>query len=121
MRWHIDMEVDSNKVRKKFPIGDLDIPDSTNLLAPKATMPRFVAADLKERTRLVTSDKGALFIWGIVYYRDGFGNERWTKFCHRYEQDCMDKTGMDALGGDNARQHQYGNGTDEDEKLRSPR
>jgi hypothetical protein len=32
----------------------------------------------------------ALYVWGIVYYSDGFVTGRYTKFCHRYEADCME-------------------------------
>ena len=28
--------------------------------------------------------ENALFVWGMVTYDDGFGNRRYTKFCHRY-------------------------------------
>jgi hypothetical protein len=24
------------------------------------------------------------YVWGVVYYHDGFGNRRFTRFCHRY-------------------------------------
>lgn len=114
IRWNIRMEIDRDKMRKIFDIAEPDIGDSTNLLAPNATMPRFVAEKLK-RTVELTSNGAALYIWGKVYYLDGFGNQRWTRFCHRYEQDCLESGVGPNVLSDRARQHQYGNGTDEDE------
>jgi hypothetical protein len=115
IRWTIDTDLDRDKRRSLFDY-EVNIIDSTNLLAPKAGMPRFFNKAL-DRTiiDLFNQNKAALYVWGKVYYLDGFGRPRWTKFCHRYERDCVDPEHPRNLRAGRARQHQYGNGTDEDE------
>ena len=52
-----------------------------------------------------------LYAWGRVTYVDGFGNERWTNFCHRYNTEVKEAQ----IGGGNrirkeyGRHHEYGN------------
>jgi hypothetical protein len=47
-----------------------------------------------------------LYVWGRVSYEDGFGRERRTDFCFRYNLAGM-KDGK--IPADAARQHEYGN------------
>lgn len=52
-----------------------------------------------------------LYVWGAVFYHDGFRN-RATYFCHRYNcVNFLPKSRRFKDGED--RQHRYGNGTDE--------
>jgi len=47
-----------------------------------------------------------LYVWGIVYYNDGFRGNRFTKFCHRYtwrKSDTPEIRELDAVF------HDYGN------------
>jgi hypothetical protein len=52
-----------------------------------------------------------LYAWGRVTYVDGFGNERFTNFCHRYNTEAR----QTATGGrlfirkEDGRHHEYGN------------
>lgn len=36
-----------------------------------------------------------VFVWGVVYYTDGFGVERSTRFCHRYPGSRVNRTPLD--------------------------
>ena len=47
-----------------------------------------------------------LYVWGIVYYNDGFRGNRFTQFCHRYtwrKSDASEIRELDAVF------HDYGN------------
>jgi hypothetical protein len=58
-----------------------------------------------------------VFVWGVAYYDDGYGNRRWTRFCHRYNSGSrtryemgMTETGQPALlDADKARYYTTGN------------
>jgi hypothetical protein len=52
-----------------------------------------------------------LYAWGRVTYVDGFGKERWTNFCHRYNTEVREaKTGGGSLiRKEYGRHHEYGN------------
>jgi hypothetical protein len=118
VRWIVYADTDINPRRKLFMIDKNKIDRSNNIIAPKADMVRFtniskdysiIPANFEEiRTRAKV-----LYICGKVYYFDGIApTERWTRFCHRYEADCL-KTGSANITDERVRQHQHGNGTDE--------
>ena len=47
---------------------------------------------------------------GRVTYLDGFGKERWTSFCHRYNTEAREAaTGGGTLIRKDGRHHEYGN------------
>lgn len=59
-----------------------------------------------------------VFVWGVVYYDDGYGNRRFTNFCHRYETasynrnedwNSVARTSRAIIGPDKARYHHTGN------------
>ncbi len=47
-----------------------------------------------------------LYVWGIVYYNDGFRAKRFTKFCHRYTWRKIDTS---EIRESDARYHNYAN------------
>jgi hypothetical protein len=51
-----------------------------------------------------------LYIWGEVRYDDGFGVNRFTKFCHRYH--LRASASGDRIKAKHARYHIYGNDAD---------
>jgi hypothetical protein len=64
-----------------------------------------------QRVGTVFTDKlqNSLFVWGIVTYDDGFGRQRFTRFCHVYDtKNIINKLGV-ILPADNAELHEYGN------------
>jgi hypothetical protein len=52
-----------------------------------------------------------LYMWGCVYYEDGFGFPRFTRFCIRYNLYGADRSCR--VSAEHARYHQNGNYTDE--------
>jgi hypothetical protein len=58
---------------------------------------------------------GHYYVWGGVYYRDGYGERRFTTFCHRYNNASQHKLRPGEqviIGPDKARYHEYGNDAD---------
>jgi hypothetical protein len=65
-----------------------------------------------------------LYVWGAIHYDDGFGNERHTNFCHRYDARGFSPSvsgissqqtlqlGRAAISTEGAIYHQHGNGAD---------
>jgi hypothetical protein len=65
-----------------------------------------------------------LFVWGVVFYRDGYDESRFTRFCHRYHWESRDRTieaiyraGLPTraealISSDKARYHPSGNEAD---------
>lgn len=67
-----------------------------------------------------------IFVWGVVYYEDGFGEKRFTKFCHRYSESMIELDIADTMppslkfrtregvliGPEKARIHTHGNDAD---------
>jgi hypothetical protein len=51
------------------------------------------------------------YVWGEVTYTDGFGIERFTKFCHRYNHQAIvsHREGGAWVPPEDARYHDYGN------------
>jgi len=55
-----------------------------------------------------------LYAWGRVTYVDGFGNRRFTNFCHRYNTEVREAQtgGGNLIRKENGRHHEYGNDAD---------
>jgi hypothetical protein len=55
-----------------------------------------------------------VYVWGKVTYDDGFGNLRFTKFCHRYpvEGATGDTARGISIAADHGRYHEHGNDAD---------
>jgi hypothetical protein len=52
-----------------------------------------------------------MYVWGEVTYTDGFGEPRFTKFCHRYNNQAIIPTSKCGLWipPEDARYHDHGN------------
>ena len=65
-----------------------------------------------------------VYVWGAIHYDDGFGNERHTNFCHRYDargfspsvsgmsSEQTQQLGRAGVSIEGAIYHQYGNDAD---------
>lgn len=51
-----------------------------------------------------------LYVWGAVFYDDGFGDNRTTTFCHRYNG--ISYNGSSDVIAEHGRLHSFGNGAD---------
>jgi hypothetical protein len=76
LSWHIRIGT-VQQGAEEFPIGEMRKPRS--VVIPGTEM--IVSAG----TFFINNLRNELFVWGKVTYDDGFGNRRYTKFCHRYD------------------------------------
>jgi hypothetical protein len=111
VRWFIDAEIRDNDREKVFAIPREESISGSNVLAAQRYMQRdfskkFTADDANN----FLHNKYPLYVWGVVYYFDGFTDGRFTKFCHRYGAHMATISNIPA---ESARHHQYGNETDE--------
>jgi hypothetical protein len=61
----------------------------------------------------VLNRDGWIYVWGQIQYTDGFGAQRYTRFCHRYP--CQRRaTNIEGwhIKPEHARYHQHGNDAD---------
>jgi hypothetical protein len=85
----------------KFPIGEMTPP--RGVVAPGTEMT--VSAGSFFTNKL----QNALFVWGMVTYDDGFGNRRYTKFCHWYHTKGHYGEGTFEIPSDQGHFHEDGN------------
>ena len=119
VRWFIDAKLSPDGQLNDFPI-DETLFFGNNVIPRGTDMPRSQNCDL-DRTEIIgfQHDSWWLYIWGEIRYHDGFGNQRFTKFCHRYSDASRSHGDQPAGGGyiagtpllraDGARSHQFGN------------
>jgi hypothetical protein len=56
------------------------------------------------------SDKGFIYVWGQVRFDDGFGQQRFTNFCHRYNRRVLRKLERGyGIPEEDGRFHEFGN------------
>src|SRR4029077_14272541 len=81
VRWFGDIA--SNRDRE-FPIGEMS--DGKIVLAPGTTTTKRIGTIFTVREEYTEGRAmgNSVFVWGMVTYDDGFGNERFTRFCHVY-------------------------------------
>jgi hypothetical protein len=113
---HLLPSVDKNP---KFPPFDRDIELAMRAIQPSAKMRQGSAdqIDINEATKVGQY----LFVWGTVFYHDGFDKRRFTNFCHRYWTDDHNRYhhSGEAVSGsvtvisyEKARYHTEGNNSD---------
>jgi hypothetical protein len=111
LKWKIQASKEDNTMRNDFEVSENKITDIANVLSPDAEIRMYHHLDLGLLDTHGRDNRKILFVWGTVYYTDDARKSRWTRFCHRYER----AFGRDDGGYDRVRQHQFGNGSDEDE------
>jgi hypothetical protein len=113
VKWNIREAFDKNPNRTHFGLNESKA-RGNNTLPPKREMRQGggTILDLKTDNRLF------LYVWGAVYYEDGFENKRVTRFCHRYTCALVPKPSEIpapdnvVIKGEFARQHRDGNEAD---------
>lgn len=116
VRWFINREFDKDPARSDFPVPDTDAEfHGRNLIPAKGKMIKGGPA-IPRAEYLIFRDGGRfqdrwLYVWGRIFYSDGFSDVRHIDFCHRYnllgEKDLT-------IPAENGRMHEYGNHTDEE-------
>jgi hypothetical protein len=118
LRLFVDMKVHGNGRLDDFPINEERL-FGNNILPPGTTMlhsMNFIFSGFEYDH--VRSGSAYLYVWGIVRYLDGFGQERFTRFCHRYTGTGYFHfregihAGKEALLAESGRYHEYGNDAD---------
>jgi hypothetical protein len=89
---------------ENFPIGEMSEP--RGVVTPGTEMIRQSGTFFTEKL------ENALFVWGMVTYDDGFGNRRYTKFCHRYHTKPFLHAGTFQMPPDAGQIYEYGNDAD---------
>jgi hypothetical protein len=107
----------------KYAHGDnfsdfpLKPPEGTNVAAPGIILRKGSGAIEAKEIKELSKDKLFFYVWGIIYYHDGFVDDRYIRFCHRYRWEIF-TDGCGSVGykaeSSEARYHEHGNGTDED-------
>ena len=122
VRWFIDVATSSDGRRTHFPMGQLS---GNNVIHPGSEMKQWGrTAVSRQEFENFQQDHLWIYVWGTVLYDDGFGNERHTNFCHRYDargfaftvagitsQQAL-QLGRAAVSTEGAIYHQYGNDAD---------
>jgi hypothetical protein len=119
VRW---LAVSADSRRAHFPIRELV---GKNLIPPNSEMTqRGRAAISQDEFDNFLANNLWLYVWGTVRYDDGFGHERHTNFCHRYDtrgfsstvgglaSSQVEKLGRGSISSDASVFHQYGNDAD---------
>jgi hypothetical protein len=109
IRWYAYVRNSAGQDERLFEINENDL-YGNNVLA--------AGAGMTHGTGATAMGNGYVYVWGIVRYDDGFGNQRFTKFCHRYNTHAarpFDATGRNCVPAETGRHHGYGNSTDETE------
>jgi hypothetical protein len=79
-------------------------------------MPRRPSSDLTLPLAqpITLGGNGYFYVWGEIKYTDGFGQQRFTKFCHRYPCQPFELApdGSKSIDARHARYHEHGNDAD---------
>jgi hypothetical protein len=113
VRWFIDRKFSTDGRLSDFPVenvlsGNGVIPARTEM---KKGAKAIRLAELDSFKRGGGAKDRWLYVWGRVAYEDGFGRDCRTDFCFRYN---LAGTHDGTIAAEAARQHEYGNRTDED-------
>lgn len=112
VKWFISAKFSTNGRLNDFPI-DRSVIYGNNVVPPGTEMKRSqnFRATSAEISALV-AEKAILYVWGEIFYTDGFGTARSTKFCHRYSRGVVMALPHYSIGADSMRYHQFGNDAD---------
>lgn len=122
VRWFITMEIGLDGERKDFAYNKATAQILGNNIVPPGasvqTWGSLKSIELDDLDRL-TGHRGRLaadgepnvylFVYGIVYYNDGFEDGRFTKFCHRYNWKTRHAPLSTIVSAEHARHHEWGN------------
>lgn len=125
VKWFIDVELHADGRRSDFPIDDHKF-YGNNVVPPGTEMFRsqnFFNIASADREKFRTGDL-QIYVWGEIRYADGFNQQRYTRFCHRYgKRGLLRHLGSFAHGSaphvtgeevtaESMRYHQFGNDAD---------
>ena len=122
VRWFIDVTSSSDSRRIHFPIGPLS---GNNVIHSGLEMRQLGRTAISpQEFQNFQANNIWVYVWGAIHYDDGFGNERHTNFCHRYDargfspsvsgmsSEQTQQLGRGGVSIEGAIYHQYGNDAD---------
>jgi hypothetical protein len=85
VKWVIEWVTDQDNRRTNLPVDETAAGGDTTL-PPKAEMTQGgKEIPVGPGQNEIRQQRGLyLYVWGTVFYEDGFGENRFTRFCHRY-------------------------------------
>ncbi|TIL29509.1 hypothetical protein [Mesorhizobium sp.] len=106
VRLSVKMLVSSDRNLGAFPVDEQSA-ELIGAVHPGATVRR--GADKGAAPpKPVVGSKTYIYVWGGVWYTDGFETRRFTKFCHRYNAASRSSGGGFSLDPEKARYHDKG-------------
>jgi len=113
VRWFFDRIFSDDGFLNNFPIVDERF-EGKNVVPPGTEMR--LGGNAIENASFEAARKRPienwLYVWGEVRYDDGFGADRYTKFCHRYNMRSARPDSGYWIKPKSARYHIYGNDAD---------
>jgi hypothetical protein len=107
VRWFVRITCDPDRLWNGFQIEDGGFVGD-NVIPPGTAIGKGTKTILSTELMLFGEAKSRYcYVWGQVRYDDGFGIERTTNFCHRYN--CEARTLENTIPRKHARYHDYGN------------
>jgi hypothetical protein len=109
--WVINQAFSDDDGLKDFPV-DRDKAEGANVVVPRSHMIQGGQPFPAGLGTFATPESSSkyLYVWGAVFYNDGFGDNRTTKFCHRYNG--INYNGSSDIIADHGRLHSTGNDAD---------
>ncbi|MER9528818.1 hypothetical protein NKI89_03260 [Mesorhizobium sp. M0309] len=102
----VHMVVSNDRELAVFPINEATA-ERIGAVHPRAVVKR--GADFgTPPPKLIRGTKTYIYVWGGVWYTDGFDTARFTTFCHRYNAASRLRGGGWTINPDTARFHNYG-------------
>ncbi|MER9561061.1 hypothetical protein [Mesorhizobium sp. M0571] len=106
VRLSVQMLVSSNRNFGTFPVDEQSA-ELIGAVHPGATVRRGADKGAAPPT-LVVGSKTYIYVWGGVWYTDGFETRRFTNFCHRYNAASRSSGGGFSIDPEKARYHNQG-------------
>ena len=109
--WVINQAFSNEDELKDFPV-DRSKAEGANVVVPRSPMIQGGQPFPAGLGTFATPESSSkyLYVWGAVFYNDGFGDNRTTKFCHRYNG--INYNGSSDVIAEHGRLHSYGNDAD---------
>jgi hypothetical protein len=88
VRIFVQMAVSNDRNLASFPLPEREEAEGVGVLSPSAVLRRGAERSVPYGDVETAKASGArytfLFVWGACWYQDGFGEDRTSCFCHRY-------------------------------------
>jgi len=118
IRWHAKIKLSAGKEESDFPLddhwlkGNHVLARGTDMIQGTEKMPNSALEHCRDAEWFI-------YVWGIVRYTDGFGEDCFTKFCHRYP--VMPETiERRVIAREYARFHEHGNDAERPRQQKPP-